>query len=301
MIEPTSAKAADPGDPGALAAGEIALTFDDAPAPDGRRFTGVERTDRILAALAGEQAREAVFFCNTARYEEDAGRQRAGAYARAGHLIGNHAHHHRDLNVVGPDAFIEEIREDDAIVRQSPGFVPLFRYPYSHEGATPAAQQAVRKALDGLGYGLGYFTVDAADWYVEERLQSALEQGKEVNYDALRDAYLSATWHAIEFYDDLARAVLHRSPKHVLILHETDVNALFLGDLIRSIKSRGWKIIPAREAFADPLARQIPHNLFTQFRLKGLALERGYGGAVDNPWATPPKLDALLASSFPSR
>ena len=242
-----------------------------------------------------------MFFCNTARYNKADGRRRVEAYAKAGHLIGNHAHHHVDLNVVGPDAFIEEVREDDAIVttvaRVRPA-LPVSLLPRGRHGGGAA----VRPPSAGrAGVLAGLFHRGRRRLVRGRALQTALEQGKEVDYRALRDAYLDATWRAIEFYDDLARAVLNRSPKHVLILHETDINALFLGNLIRSIKSRGWKIIPAREAFADPLAEQIPPNLFTQFRLKGLALERGYAGAVDNPWAEPSGLDPLLASSFRSR
>jgi len=184
---------------------------------------------------------------------------------------------------------------------QSPGFVPLFRYPYSHEGTAEATQKPVRDALDRMGYELGYFTVDGADWYVQSMYQDALAQGKHVDYEALKEIYLDTEWRAIEFYDVLARATLGRSPKHVLILHESDINALFLGDLIRHIKSKGWKIIPAKEAFADPMAKEIPRGDVTQSRLAGLAVEAGYKGAVGNPLTDMTKLDELFRRAFLDR
>jgi len=279
--------------------GEIALSFDDAPVASGFRFTGVERTNRIVEALEREQVKEAIFFCVTENFDIRDGRRRIERYAHAGHLIANHTHSHLILDETNPEVFIEDIRRADAILRIMPGFVPLFRYPGSREGATPEAQRQVRDALARMGYGLGYFTVDSADWYVQTRYEAMFRNHKQVDEEKLRAAYLESVSRAIDFYDQLARAVLGRSPKHVLILHESDLNALFVGDLVRYIRSKGWSIIPASEAYADPLAQQIPESRPTQYRLSGLAAERGYGGPLYNPWASPGKLNELLAGAFP--
>src|SRR5262249_29672192 len=136
--------------------GEIALTFDDAPRYDGARFTGLERTARILSALSQEGVRGAIFFCNTKKFDKDAGLRRVELYARAGHGIANHTHAHLDLDKTGPEEFIEDIRRADETLRTLPGFLPFFRYPYSREGRTPEAQRAVRDALDRMGYKFGY-------------------------------------------------------------------------------------------------------------------------------------------------
>jgi peptidoglycan-N-acetylglucosamine deacetylase len=297
----TPARAPDPQSPpgeDVEHGGEIALTFDDAPNYDGRRFTGLERTHRILDALSQEGVQGAVFFCNTRKLDRDAGRERLELYARAGHGIANHTHSHLDLNKTPAGEYIEDIRKADEILRKLPGFVPLFRYPYSHEGSTEEARREVRDAVARMGYRQGYFTVDAADWYVDGLYATALKQRKTVDEDELRKRYLEATARSLAFYDDMARSVLGRSPKHVIVLHESDINALFLSDLIRSLKSQDWKIIPAEEAFADPVSKQIPRGERSQFRLNGLAEEEGYEGPLDNPWAEPAKLDALFAAAF---
>ena len=61
--------------------GEIALTFDDSPNYDGPRFTGLERTNRILDAMSQEGVQGAVFFSNTKKLDRDAGRERIELYA----------------------------------------------------------------------------------------------------------------------------------------------------------------------------------------------------------------------------
>lgn len=279
-------------------AGEIALSFDDAPTSDGPTFIGAERTHRIIAALAQEQVKGAIFFCTTKRLDTAQGRQRLERYAAAGHLIGNHTATHPNLQTTSPKVFIEDIQKADTILKTFPGFVSMFRYPHSQEGNSREDQQEVRGAIARLHYGLGYFTVDSADWYAEMFYANALQQGKQVDLEKLRAAYLEAMGKALDFSGGLARAVLHRSPKHVLILHETDINALFLGDLIRFIKSRGFTIIPAKDAYEDPIAEQIPDNTHTQSRLASIALEQGYPGPIDNPWANPTKLDELFAGAL---
>ncbi len=49
-----------------------------------------------------------------------------------------------------------------------------------------------------------------------------------------------------------------RSPMHVMLMHETDLAALFLPDLVAALRARGWEIVTADAAFADPINRLFP-------------------------------------------
>jgi hypothetical protein len=61
-----------------------------------------------------------------------------------------------------------------------------------------------------------------------------------------------------------------------LLLHENDLAALFLDDLIRLLKDKGWKIISAEEAYNDPIAKEIPDVVFNgQGRVGAIAFARG--------------------------
>ena len=60
------------------------------------------------------------------------------------------------------------------------------------------------------------------------------------------------------FFDDLARKTFGRSPVHVMLLHETDVTAMFLPRLIAALKADGWTMVPVDEAYADPIAGLQP-------------------------------------------
>ena len=70
----------------------------------------------------------------------------------------------------------------------------------------------------------------------------------------------------------MAKEVLGRSPKHVLLLHENDLAALFIKDLIKHIRESGGKIISPAEAYKDPIADFIPNVLMNnQGRIAAIA------------------------------
>ena len=72
---------------------------------------------------------------------------------------------------------------------------------------------------------------------------------------------------------------LGRSPRHVLLLHENDLAALYLGDLVKKLRKTGWKIISPERAFQDPIASVEPDTLVLgQGRVIALATAKGYTG-----------------------
>ncbi len=81
---------------------------------------------------------------------------------------------------------------------------------------------------------------------------------------------------AANFNDALARRTLGRSPAHMLLLHETDLAALHVGDLVRALRADGWEIVTADEAYRDPLRDAAPDVPVAQGTLtEMLAWEKG--------------------------
>ncbi len=276
--------------------GRIALTFDDAPMPDGAVLTGVERSERLITALREAGVSQAIFFTNSANIPTASGAMRLGAYAAAGHLIGNHTHSHLNAAEVAVADFVANVTTAHIALNSLPGFTPFFRYPYSREGADAAAQAQIRGAVAALGYKEGYFTADAADWYWDSLLQNAARAGHADLQEAIVDLYVKATWDCIKHYALLARQVLGRDPAHVIVMHETDLNALALPALARLLKSHQWRFITASEAYADPVAALVPRGLRTQDRIRGLAEDLGVSGALSAELTDTGRIDDLMVS-----
>ena len=269
----------------------IALTFDDAPRPDTAYLDGATRATKLLAALAAADVAEAVFFCNSKRMDAS-GTARLRAYADAGHLIANHSHSHADLHRVGVDDFLREVRIADEALHELPTYRRWFRFPYLHEGRTLEERDSVRAWLKRERYLSAYVTVDNYDWHMDALFQAAIRAGKKVDFDRLREAYVELLTESIEFYDRIAREQLQRSPAHVLLLHENDLAALYSDDLVYRLRSRGWQIVSATEAYADPIAQAEPDTLVLgQGRVIALAVASGYDGP-SRVWEDEAKIEA---------
>jgi hypothetical protein len=76
-----------------------------------------------------------------------------------------------------------------------------------------------------------------------------------------RDFYLKHIWERTKYYSELSRKTLGRDVKHTLLLHHNLTTALFLDDLIKMFKNKGWKVIDATEAFTDPVFEIQPDNI----------------------------------------
>ena len=256
----------------------IALTFDDAPLADGPFFTGAERTRRLIAALKQAEVPQAAIFVTTGNIEDRAGEERIRAYAAAGHLLGNHSHSHKWLKNMSAAAYLADI---DRASRRLAGFNnvrPWFRFPFLNESPDAARRDAVRAGLAQRKLMNGYVTVDTWDWAIVDLLRQAKGAGREIDMDALRQMYLEVMLHAVDTYDKLALEALGRSPAHVLLAHENDLQALFIGDLVKALKVRGWTIITPDEAFSDPIARVLPDTLHNgNGRVAALAAVKGFG------------------------
>lgn len=256
----------------------IALTFDDATRGDGPFFTGEERTAKLIQALSDAGVTEAMFFVTT-RNVERAGKTapaRLHAYTDAGHVLANHSHSHQWLWRTATDDYIADL--DEAIERlgEYQNVEPYYRFPFLDEGRELEKRDALRAALRERGLRNGYVTVDTYDWHLVTLAKEARESDTEFAIDDLRKLYVDVIARSTEFYDAMAQDLLGRSPHHVLLLHENDLAALFIGDLVAELQRRGFRIVPATVAFRDPIAEREPDSLFLgQGRIAALAHEAG--------------------------
>lgn len=242
----------------AMAEKRIALTFDDAPRGRGAFLTPTERTIRIIAGLEKAKVRQVAIFVNPgnlATLDGKDGAWQLASYVAAGHVLANHSFSHPQLSDLSAQDYLANIDRADVWLRQRPGFRPWFRFPYLNEGRQDKAKRdAVRAGLAARGLVNGYVTADGADWHLESLTIAAQAAGQRMDMKALGELYVETHVAAADFYDALAIKAIGRSPAHVMLMHETDLAALFLPDLVTALRADGWTIITADEAFADPIA-----------------------------------------------
>lgn len=264
----------------AAAQKRIALSFDDVPRHPGAFFTPDERTAELIAALRRGGVCQAGFFVTTGHLAKPygaGGDKRIDAYVAAGHVIANHSVTHPWLSRTSVEDYVAEIDRAETWLASRPGHRPWYRFPFLDEaGRDTEKRDAVRAALKQRGLRNAYVTIDNYDWHLDALASKAKRDGTPIDMDALRDLYVETLVDTADFYDRIAVETLGRSPVHVLLLHETDIAAMFVDDLAVGLRKAGWEVVSIDEAYRDPIAASEPDTWFLgEGRVSALAQMKG--------------------------
>jgi len=239
----------------------LAVSFDDFSLQDQPLLGAGQRDARIRSALTARGLKAAAFPTGAnARRPEVAAALRA--WSRDGHMIGNHTQTHPYFSGDDPEAFLADIDAGEAVLAQFDMFERWFRFPYLAEGRTAAGRDAVRAGLAARGYRNAHVTIDASDWYVDQRLRRRIEEGPGADLAPYRDYYLTHLIDRARFYDALGRDLTGRADlPHMLLLHHNLSAALFLDDALAMFVDAGWRLVDAPAALSDPVYTAAPDSL----------------------------------------
>lgn len=244
---------------------EVSFTVDDPRTNQSPIYSPLERNEKILEAFDRYHIKGALFVCGM-RVNDLEGRALLQSWDDRSHLIANHTQTHPSLNnpSIPIDAFEQDVLDVELQLVGLKNFTKLFRFPYLKEGDTFEKRDGIRSFLKKHGYKNGYVTIDASDWYIEERMLAYLKKNPKADVRDLekyKDYYLDHMWDRAKYYDDLSKKVFKRSVKHTILVHHNLLNALFLGDLMRMFYKKDWDLISAKDAFTDPVYDLQPNVL----------------------------------------
>jgi peptidoglycan-N-acetylglucosamine deacetylase len=236
----------------------VAITMDDVRwqiIPEDRR---PEAEERLLKHLGKTRA---FLFAIGESVDNPHGSVILKSWSAAGHRIGNHTFSHQPLfGKISAEEFEADILRNEDVLRVYSGFRKFFRFPALKEGQTRELRDRFRSFLATHGYRNGAVTIDASDWYYNQRLLARLKAEPGFDVTLYRRPYLEHIWDRARFYDQLSHDVLGRSVSHTLLIHYNLLNSLFLGDLLAMFRSRGWDVIDAEVAFSDPVFARQPNT-----------------------------------------
>jgi hypothetical protein len=208
--------------------------------------------DNILNALQRNNVKAALFAVGQ-NVDNPEGRSILDRWAKAGHLLGNHTWSHKNYHSVTPEWFEEDILKNEALLKSWPNYRRFFRFPLLKEGKTAAIRDAMRRFLAKHGYHNAAVTIDASDWYYDQRLRTHLAA-----VEQFRAPYLKHLWDRAHYYNDLSVKVLGRCVQHTILVHYNLINSLYLGDALTMFRQQGWDLISAEAAFRDPVFKRQP-------------------------------------------
>jgi peptidoglycan/xylan/chitin deacetylase (PgdA/CDA1 family) len=253
LSSPSSAKTSPP---------QLALTMDD-PTLNLSPLHAPEANARILKAINSRNVRAALFVCGV-RVDAPGGSQLIAPWDQAGHLICNHSYSHLDYNQprTSYSDYAVDFLKNEKIIAPYHTRTSLFRYPFLKEGDTAEKRDLFRKFLRERGYQVGHVTIDASDWYVDQRYLDRLANTDTLHpapkVDSYRDYLITHLLDRATFYRQLAIDLTGRDVRHTILLHFNVLNALVLPDVFAAFEQAGWQWIDASLAYEDPIFRSQP-------------------------------------------
>lgn len=239
----------------------LAITIDDFNFFRATPAVAAKRNRALLAALGAHSALKAAAFICGRNIDSETGKSLVSEWGKEGHIIANHTYSHWYYHGRGVEEFAQDILRGELLIKDLPRFRKYFRFPMLKEGDTADRRDRMRAFLKTQGYRMGYVTIDASDWYIDERLRARLAKDPKAVLTGYREYYLDHLWDRAAFYDALSSRVLGRSVKHTLLIHHNVLNEMFLHDALKMFQSRGWKLINAEDAFTDPVFSAAPNIL----------------------------------------
>ncbi len=174
------------------------------------------------------------------------------------------------------------------------GFKPYFRFTFLGEGKTKEIRNQIYRDLDNHGYINSYVTVDNFDWYMDDLFQKAVKEKKKIDFEQRGKTYVEALYESVRIYDDLANRVLGLSPRHVILLHENDLAALYIDKFETHLKKNGWRIVTPEDAYSDPISKQ-PETLHNgDGRIAAIAAEKSFSGVIRDRYQDKVELESLF-------
>jgi peptidoglycan/xylan/chitin deacetylase (PgdA/CDA1 family) len=249
---------------------QIAVIFDDLPASREVMFKDQLRMNQQILEVLDNYHAKATGFVIVDRLN---GRPDiVDLWLNQGHELGNHTCYHTDFDDVRPGTFRTDISKGASALREIlekyKATLTYFRFPYFHEGKTPEKKAAIRRFLSENGWVVAPVTINLKDPDYNELFLKAWGSNDGKQQDSIRMAYLEQVKRKTEEAEDLARELVGRDVRHILLLHLNRINAETMDQILAFYSNSGYSFISLSEALQDSV----------------YSLEENYVGSEELTW-----------------
>jgi hypothetical protein len=181
-------------------------------------------------------------------------------WVETGLRVGNHTFAHPNLNRVSAADYIGDIERNEAMLVEVAGplWGRVFRYPYLREGDTPQKRRAVRRWLAAHGYQIAQVTVYFDDWAWNDAYARCVGRPDPGAIQWLKQSFLQLAVQRLAWSEAVAKAMLGRQIKQILLLHLGAFDAVMLDELLAAYRQAGVTMIGLIEAMTDPAYKLDP-------------------------------------------
>lgn len=244
----------------------VAVTIDDLPGavPGTGNSVGslkdLQRINSLIPQILNAHHAPAIGFVNEWKLqvprERDARIALLQSWIDAGLPLGNHGYHHENFWKTPLSEYEDDVIRGEVVTRvlmKAAGREEnYFRHPFLATGPTSQAKAAFEAFLTERGYRVAPVTIDNADWQFNDVVAGAIEKQDEGLASKVRQAYLAYMTASFDYYEGVSRSLFHRDIAQILLIHDSELEAECLDQLLTSLERRGYRFVTLDQALADP-------------------------------------------------
>ena len=240
---------------------QVAVTIDDLPAGMSDRLPAAsitEMTVKLLGTLRDQKVPVVGFVNEKKLYKVGEVDERIKAlqmWLDYGFDLGNHTFSHTSLNQAGLKAWEDDVIQGESVLKwllaQHNKKLRYFRHPYLDTGRDLQTRRQAEAFLIERGYRIAPVTLDGWDWMYAGVYEDAKNRGDTGLQQELVKSYLSYHDAVCAYTEKLAVQTMGYEPKHILLLHASQLEADHIGELLDVLRKRGYRFITLDEALDD--------------------------------------------------
>lgn len=245
---------------------EVAVTFDDLPAPSDSVVSYTPEALRAMTARLLAELKQyhvpAIGFVNEEKLDRGNFSQRVDLlkmWLNAGFQLGNHTYSHPDLDSMPLASYeLDFLRGEevtDSLLLARGTRERYFRYPFLDVGKTAATARAFEQFLKRQGYTVAPVTINNQEYMFAAVYAHAMAMGDTATADRVVASFLSYMNGVFAYAEKFSRETLGYEPRQVLLLHADELDTDELGALVRLMRGRGYRFISLQDALRDPAYR----------------------------------------------
>jgi peptidoglycan/xylan/chitin deacetylase (PgdA/CDA1 family) len=189
-------------------------------------------------------------------------------WIRPGFDLGNHFYSHSDVDSMSAENAEQEILRGETTIRpllegvsREPHYM---RFPYNHTGDTKKKHDAIAAFVGAHGYQMAPCTIDTSDYLFNQTYVLAVARHDLQTAAKVRADYIAYSAAEIDWYTRLDRQVFGRDVSHIMLLHDSPLNADTIEAVITLFVRRGYRFVTLTKALQDP-AYATPETYVTRF------------------------------------
>ncbi len=239
---------------------EVAITIDDLPGASAG-LTGKEMdelTTHLLATLKQNQVPVVGFVNEKKLYVKGEVDDRIAAlrmWVDNGFELGNHTFSHASLNQNSLKDWEENVIRGETVtsmlLADHKMKMRYFRHPYLDTGRDLQTRREAENFLVQRGYRIAPVTMDAWDWMFSGAYDAARRKGDAALQQRIVSTYLDYTNQVFDYYEKFSRQLIGYEPKQILLLHCNWLESEHIGEVLDTLRKRGYKFVTLQEALSD--------------------------------------------------